>query len=122
MLKNLTIGKKIGLGFGVLMALLVVVVALSYNGVGGIVANASEVITGNKLDDKIYYRHSQYPGGLRAIPLREQLEKHPERVIQLAVRGMLPKNKLGRKMIKKLKIYTGDTHPHEAQQPRMLEL
>ncbi|MBN1681006.1 MAG: 50S ribosomal protein L13 [Anaerolineae bacterium] len=88
-----------------------------------IVLNCDKIrVTGNKLDDKIYYRHSQYPGGLRAVPLREQLEKHPERVIYFAVRGMLPKNKLGRKMIKKLKIYTGETHPHEAQKPRMLEL
>ena len=65
----------------------------------------------------MYYRHSVYPGGLRAITLREQLEKFPDRVIRSAVRGMLPKNKLGRKMIKKLKVYAGKDHPHEAQQP-----
>jgi large subunit ribosomal protein L13 len=88
-----------------------------------IVLNCDKIrVTGNKLDDKMYYRHSGYPGGLRSRTLREMLEKHPERVIQLAVRGMLPKNKLGRKMLKKLKIYTGDNHPHEAQQPKVLEL
>jgi large subunit ribosomal protein L13 len=88
-----------------------------------IVINAEKVrVTGRKLDQKMYYRHSQYPGGLSAINLRDQLAKHPERVLQAAVRGMLPKNKLGRQMIKKLKVYAGDSHPHQAQQPKPLKL
>jgi large subunit ribosomal protein L13 len=88
-----------------------------------IVINCEKIrVTGKKLDEKIYYRHSQYPGGLKARTLREQLNKFPDRVIQLAVKGMLPKNKLGRKTIKKLKIYTGENHPHEAQQPKVFEL
>lgn len=88
-----------------------------------IVINAEKVrVTGRKLDQKIYYRHSQYPGGLSSINLRDQLAKHPERVLQAAVRGMLPKNKLGRQMIKKLKVYAGDSHPHQAQQPKPLKL
>ena len=80
------------------------------------------VVTGNKLEEKTYYRHSQYPGGLKSRTLKELLDKFPERVIQEAVKGMLPRNKLGRKMIKKLKIYTGDSHPHQAQQPKVYEL
>jgi len=80
------------------------------------------VVTGNKLEEKTYYRHSQYPGGLKSRTLKELLDKFPERVIQEAVKGMLPHNKLGRKMIKKLKIYTGDSHPHQAQQPKVYEL
>ncbi|MBN1203226.1 MAG: 50S ribosomal protein L13 [Anaerolineae bacterium] len=88
-----------------------------------IVLNCDKIhVTGNKLDDKMYYRHSGYPGGLRSLTLRQQLDKFPDRVIQAAVRGMLPKNKLGRKMIKRLKIYAGDTHPHQAQKPKVLEL
>jgi large subunit ribosomal protein L13 len=88
-----------------------------------IVVNADKVqVTGRKMDQKIYYRHSGYPGGLRQIDLRGQLEKHPTRVIESAVRGMLPKNRLGRKMFKKLKIYAGPSHPHQAQQPKPLEL
>ena len=88
-----------------------------------IVINAEKVrVTGRKLDQKIYYRHSGYPGGLKETSLRDQLDRHPERVIQSAVKGMLPKNKLGRRMFKKLKVYAGDTHPHEAQQPKSLEL
>lgn len=88
-----------------------------------IVLNADKIrVTGNKLDQKFYYRHSQYPGGLRKRSLREQLNRFPDRVIYLAVRGMLPKNKLGNKMIKKMKIYTGDKHPHEAQKPKVFEL
>jgi large subunit ribosomal protein L13 len=88
-----------------------------------IVLNCDQIrVTGNKLDDKLYYRHSGYPGGLRSLTLRQHLDKYPERVIQAAVWGMLPKNKLGRKMIKKLKVYSGDSHPHEAQQPKTLEL
>jgi large subunit ribosomal protein L13 len=88
-----------------------------------IVVNAEKVrVTGRKLDQKFYHRHSGYPGGLSSISLRDQLAKHPERVLQAAVRGMLPKNKLGRQMYKKLKVYAGDSHPHQAQQPKSLEL
>lgn len=88
-----------------------------------IVINADKIrVTGRKLDQKIYYRHSGYPGGLKSISLRDQLQKHPERVLEAAVRGMLPKNRLGRKMFKKLKVYAGDSHPHQAQQPKTLEL
>lgn len=88
-----------------------------------IVINADKVrVTGRKLEQKIYYRHSGYPGGLKSICLAEQLERHPTRVLKAAVRGMLPKNRLGRAMIKKLKIYAGDSHPHQAQQPKVLEI
>ena len=88
-----------------------------------IVINAGKIqVTGKRLDQKVYYRHSGYPGGLKSITLRDQLQKHPTRAIQLAVRGMLPKNRLGRQMIKKLRVYASDTHPHEAQQPKVLEL
>ena len=88
-----------------------------------IVVNAEKVrVTGRKLDQKMYYRHTGYPGGLKSISLRNQLQKHPERVLEAAVRGMLPKNRLGRKMFKKLKVYAGDSHPHQAQQPKVLEL
>jgi large subunit ribosomal protein L13 len=79
-------------------------------------------VTGRKLDQKLYHRHSGYPGGLTSITLRDQLDRHPERVLYAAVKGMLPKNKLGRRLIKKLKVYAGDSHPHQAQQPRPLEL
>ncbi len=86
-----------------------------------IVVNAEKVrVTGSKLDQKMYYRHSGYPGGLKTISLRDQLNQHPDRVIRLAVRGMLPKNRLGRQMIKKLKVYREPTHPHQAQQPKPL--
>jgi len=88
-----------------------------------IVVNADKVrVTGRKMDQKLYHHHTGYPGGLKSITLRDQLARHPERVLQSAVKGMLPKNKLGRRMIKKLKIYTSDTHPHQAQQPKPLEL
>jgi len=88
-----------------------------------IVINAERVaVTGRKLDQKVYYRHSGYLGGLKAVTLRQQLERHPTRVLRAAVRGMLPKNRLGRKMLKKLKIYAGSEHPHQAQQPKPLEL
>jgi large subunit ribosomal protein L13 len=88
-----------------------------------IVVNAEKVnVTGRKLDQKMYYRHSGYPGGFKSISLGDQLQKHPERVIQAAVRGMLPKTKLGRQMSKKLKVYAGPEHPHSAQQPKPLEL
>jgi large subunit ribosomal protein L13 len=88
-----------------------------------VIVNAEKVrVTGRKLDQKLYYHHSGYPGGLKSISLRDQLNRYPERVLQAAIRGMLPKNKLGRRMIKKLKVYAGDAHPHEAQQPKPLEL
>ena len=88
-----------------------------------IVVNAEKVrVTGRKLDQKIYHRHSGYPGGLKQVSLRRMLEEHPTRVIEHAVAGMLPKNRLGRKMMKKLKVYAGSTHPHEAQQPEPLDL
>lgn len=81
-----------------------------------IVINAAKIkVTGSKMDDKIYYRHTGYLGGLKERPLREMLEKHPDRVIEMAVWGMLPKNKLGRKILKHLKVYAGPEHPHEAQ-------
>lgn len=87
-----------------------------------IVVNAEKIhVTGNKLDDKMYHRHSGYPSGLTSITLRRQLEKYPDRVIQQAVKGMLPHNHLGRKMLKKLKVYAGPEHPHQAQQPKPLE-
>ncbi|PWH16365.1 MAG: 50S ribosomal protein L13 [Ardenticatenia bacterium] len=88
-----------------------------------IVVNAEKVrVTGKKLDQKIYYRHSGYPGGLKQVSLRRQLEIHPERVVEAAVRGMLPKNRLGRKLFKKLKVYAGPTHPHQAQKPKTLNI
>jgi len=88
-----------------------------------IVVNAEKVrVTGRKLDQKMYYRHTGYPGGIKSISLRNQLQKHPKRVLKAAVRGMLPKNRLGRKMFKKLKVYAGNSHPHQAQQPKVLEL
>jgi len=84
-----------------------------------VIINAEKVkLTGKKLTDKIYYRHSQYPGGLKQQTAGELLAKHPTRVIEYAVRGMLPKNKLGSRLIRKLKVYAGDQHPHQAQQPQ----
>ena len=88
-----------------------------------IVINADKVLlTGKKLDQKRYYRHSGYIGGLRTTTARELTEKRPEDLIRFAVKGMLPKNKLGRKQFKKLKVYAGDQHPHEAQNPEVLEI
>ena len=88
-----------------------------------IVINAEKIhVTGRRMDQKMYYRHSGYPGGLSEISLRDQLEQFPTRPIEAAVRGMLPKNKLGRNVIKKLKVYAGEEHPHQAQQPVPLEL
>lgn len=88
-----------------------------------IVINADKVqVTGNKLSQKRYYRHSMYPGGLKSILLEDQLEQHPTRVLKAAVKGMLPKTKLGRAMIKKLKIYAAPEHPHQAQSPKPLDL
>ena len=81
-----------------------------------IVLNAAKIkVTGKKLQDKMYYHHSMYPGGLKSVALGKMLQTHPERVMEHAVKGMLPHNKLGRAMLKKLKVYAGDKHPHEAQ-------
>ncbi|GAB2914736.1 50S ribosomal protein L13 [Nonomuraea fastidiosa] len=83
-----------------------------------IVINADKVaLSGNKLEQKKAYRHSGYPGGLRSVTYGELMEKRPERAVEKAVKGMLPKNSLGRKMAKKLKVYAGPEHPHKAQQP-----
>lgn len=88
-----------------------------------IVINASKIrLTGNKMNDKMKYRHSGFVGGLKEIPISVMLEKHPDRVIELAVKGMLPKNTLGRAMGKKLKAYGGADHPHHAQKPRQITL
>jgi len=88
-----------------------------------VVINAEKItVTGKKLDQKNYVRHSGYPGGLTTINLRDQLAKHPERVLHAAVWGMIPHNSHGRKLIKKLKVYAGSEHPHEAQQPKELAL
>ena len=88
-----------------------------------VVVNAGKVaVTGKKLRDKKYYRHSGYPGGLRERTLGEQLQRRPEEVLRIAVRGMLPKNRLGRKQLTKLKIYAGPEHPHAAQSPQPLRL
>ena len=88
-----------------------------------IVLNAGKVhLTGNKLNQKMYYSHSTYPGGLKSITAGKLLEKAPEELIRKAVKGMLPKNKLGRQMYRKLKVYSGAEHPHQAQQPRELKL
>ena len=88
-----------------------------------VVVNAEKIaVTGNKLDQKRYYRHSGYPGGLRSRTLRDQLERRPTEVIRIAVKGMLPRNRLARRQITKLKIYAGPTHPHSPQSPRPLPL
>ena len=88
-----------------------------------IIVNASKIaLTGNKLEQKNAYRHSGYPGGLRSLSYGELMEKHPERIVEKAVRGMLPKNTLGRKSLTKLKVYAGPDHPHKAQQPQPYEI
>ena len=88
-----------------------------------IVVNAEKVrTTGRKLDQKMYHRYSGYPGGLKSTSLRTMLSTYPERVVEHAVRGMLPKNRLGRRMLKRLKAYGGADHPHQAQDPKPLEL
>lgn len=85
-----------------------------------VVINAEKIaVTGDKLHDKFYYRHSLYPGGFKTVSLEKMLETHPTRVLEHAVKGMLPKNRLGRAMIKKLKIYAGASHPHAAQKPKL---
>jgi len=84
-----------------------------------VVVNAGNIqVTGNRMAEKTYYSHSNYPGGLKATGLRDQLNRHPDRVIRAAVWGMLPHNKMGRQLIKKLKVYGGAEHPHEAQNPQ----
>jgi len=86
-----------------------------------VVTNAEKIrLTGNKADDKLYHRHTGYPGGLRSVTAKDLKAKYPERLIESAIRGMLPKTKLGRKQFKKLKVYRGGSHPHEAQQPKTL--
>ena len=88
-----------------------------------IVINADKVaLSGNKLEQKRAYRHSGYPGGLRSVSYGELMDKHPERIVEKAVRGMLPKNSLGRKTLRKLKVYAGPDHPHQAQQPVPFEI
>jgi large subunit ribosomal protein L13 len=88
-----------------------------------VVVNAEKIrVTGNKLADKRYYRHSGYPGGLKSRTLGDMLERQPEEVIRKAVRGMLPRNRLGRKQLTKLKVYAGPDHPHAAQKPQPLEI
>jgi large subunit ribosomal protein L13 len=88
-----------------------------------VIVNAEKVrVTGNKERDKLYYRHSQYPGGLRSLNFDQLKSKHPTRPIEKAVRGMLPKNILGTQMFKKLRVYAGPDHPHEAQQPKPLHI
>jgi large subunit ribosomal protein L13 len=87
-----------------------------------VVVNAEKIrVTGNKLDDKLYHRHSGYPGGLRTRTLREMLDRRPEEVIRKAVKGMLPRNRLARQQLRKLKVYAGPDHPHQAQQPKPLD-
>jgi large subunit ribosomal protein L13 len=85
-----------------------------------IIVNASQVrLTGKKLKQKVYYRHSQYPGGLKTTKAEKMLQEKPERMFRLAVRGMLPKNSLGRRQLSKLKVYADDSHPHSAQKPEI---
>ena len=88
-----------------------------------IVINAEKVrVTGNKESDKVYYHHTGFAGGIKSITLEKQREKHPERIIESAVKGMMPKGPLGRAMLKKLKVYAGGEHPHTAQQPEAMKL
>ena len=88
-----------------------------------IVVNAEKVaVTGNKAKDKMYYRHTEFPGGLKSFSFEKLIERKPEMVLELAVKGMLPKGPLGREMFKKLKVYAGEVHPHTAQQPQALEI
>ena len=86
-----------------------------------VLVNAKNIeVTGNKSENKIYFRHTGYPGGIKQISFKDQLEKDPEKIIRDAVKGMLPKNKLNRQIIKKLKVYNDDVHPHEAQNPEVI--
>ena len=87
-----------------------------------VLVNAKNIeITGNKSENKIYFRHTGYPGGIKQISFKDQLEKDPEKIIRDAVKGMLPKNKLNRQIIKKLKVYNDEFHPHEAQNPEVIK-
>jgi large subunit ribosomal protein L13 len=87
-----------------------------------VVVNAEKIaVSGNKREQKVYYRHSGYPGGLRTRTLEEMLERRPEEVIRLAVKGMLPRNRLGRQQLRKLRVYAGPDHPHEAQKPKSID-
>lgn len=88
-----------------------------------IIINAEKIhLTGNKMKNKSYIRHTGYPGGLKELEIKEVLEKHPERVLEHAIKGMLPKTIMGKRMYKKLKVYAGSTHPHEAQKPEILDI
>ncbi len=88
-----------------------------------VVTNAEKIkLTGNKMKEKVYYTHSGYPGGFKEIPIKKWMEKHPDRIVNMAVKRMLPKTKLGSAMLKKLKVYAGPDHSHEAQQPKTLEI
>ena len=88
-----------------------------------VVVNADKVaVTGKRLEQKLYHRHSGYPGGLRSETMEELMARRPERVVRLAVKGMLPRNRLGRRMLRKLKVYKGAAHPHAAQAPKQLDL
>ncbi len=88
-----------------------------------VVVNAEKIrLTGRKLDQKVYYHHTGYPGGIKAETARKRLQRKPEEIIRSAVRGMLPKNRLGRAMLKKLKVYRGPEHPHQAQKPEVINL
>jgi large subunit ribosomal protein L13 len=87
-----------------------------------VVVNAEKVrVTGRKEDQKMYYRHSGYPGGFKAVPYRRMMATHPDRILRFAVKGMLPKTRLGRRQLLKLKVYAGPTHPHAAQQPKAFQ-
>lgn len=88
-----------------------------------VVVNAAQVrLTGAKEADKRYYRHSGYPGGISSMPASDMRQRHPERLVRMAIEGMLPKNRLGRQLASKLKVYQGDDHPHQAQQPQVVDL
>lgn len=88
-----------------------------------VVVNAEKVhLTGRKPDQKMYYRHSGYPGGFKQVPYHRMMAQHPDRILRFAVKGMLPKTRLGRRLITKLKVYAGPTHPHAAQQPKVYEV
>ncbi len=88
-----------------------------------VVTNAEKIkLTGNKMKEKVYYTHSGYPGGFKEIPIKKWMDKHPDRIVNMAVKRMLPKTKLGSAMLKKLKVYAGPDHSHEAQQPKTLEI
>ena len=94
----------------------------SYIGDFVVLVNAKKIeVTGNKAENKIYYRHTGYPGGIKKISFKDQLDKDPEKLIRDAVKGMLPKNRLNRQIIKKLKVYNDENHPHEAQNPEVIK-